>query len=47
MKIDINDVFALVGGVMIASGTTYKFGWEMAVIVLGCISLFLGVWRAK
>lgn len=47
MKIDLNDAFALIGGVMIAGGVTIKYGWEMTLIILGGICLFLGVWWTK
>lgn len=47
MKIDINDAFALIGSVMLTGGITPKYGWETALITLGGIILFLGVWRAR
>ena len=47
MKIDITDAFALIGSALLAGGITQKYGWEMALITIGGVCLFLGVWRAR
>lgn len=47
MKIDINDVFAVLGGGSLALGLAVKFDWMTALIVSGALLLALSIYRAK